>query len=411
MSADRSKSSPAGPFARRWIPGAALGTSFLLFPAVNIVTSHQILIWQAVGLLVVVATGALYVFAVPSAITWPAGKQLGLLLTMLLASALAWPVIGSDIAALWIYIGMMAGATLSMRATCGVIGILAGGMLMLPFIDHRETPWALALILVSLSVWMWAFMNNIRLTNELRQTRRELADAAVVAERERIGRDLHDILGHSLTAIAVKAGLARRMVERQTGDAVQEIAGVERLAREALADVRATASGYRKVSVDIEIAVAATVLRAAGIAAQIPSALGEVSPGARELFGYVVREAVTNVVRHSGARVCAITFGPDWVQIQDDGVGVDLTNPPVGGSGLGGSGLGGLCQRVRESGGMLDVGSTPGGGFTVRASSGCRTAGSGSEAGSGSGRDGARAAEEPADMGPDGGSRAVEVLR
>jgi ABC-type nitrate/sulfonate/bicarbonate transport system ATPase subunit len=99
---------------------------------------------------------------------------------------------------------------------------------------------------------------------ELQQTREALA---VAAERERIGRDLHDILGHSLTAIAVKAGLARRLVGRDDAAAATEIGEVERLAREALADVRATASGFREVSLATELAVAGSMLRAAGVSA------------------------------------------------------------------------------------------------------------------------------------------------
>ena len=114
---------------------------------------------------------------------------------------------------------------------------------------------------------MVGFAGNIRLNIELRRTREQLAVAAVAAERERIGRDLHDILGHSLTAIAVKAGLARRLVERDPQAAAIEIGDVERLARDALKDVRATASGYREVTLAAELAVAGAVLRAAGITA------------------------------------------------------------------------------------------------------------------------------------------------
>ena len=136
----------------------------------------------------------------------------------------------------------------------------------------------LAVTLVAVTLWMVGFAANIRLNIELRRTRDELARTAVAVERERIGRDLHDILGHSLTAIAVKAGLARRLVDRDTAAATAEITDVERLAREALSDVRATASGYRDVSLAGELAVARSVLRAAGIRPVLPTAVDDTSP-------------------------------------------------------------------------------------------------------------------------------------
>lgn len=349
-------------FRRKWVPGATVAMIFLAFPAVDMLRSHHRLVWQILGLVVVLVIGTSYLFLTPTAMSWPIRKQLGLLVSLLAVTALAWPVVGSGLVGFWIFIGITAGVALSMRHTAIFVGVLAVGMLLLSRVDHQGAPWQLAGTMVGLSLWMCAFMSNIRLTNELRQTRQELADAAVVTERERIGRDLHDILGHSLTAIAVKAGLARRMVERQSGDAVREMAEVESLAREALADVRATASRYREVSVGAEVAVAAMVLRAAGITPQVPVAVDEVDPSARELFGFVVREATTNVIRHSGAKVCTITLGVDWVEIHDDGAGADPVDPATGGSGLSG-----LRQRVRESGGRLDAGNAPDGGFTVRA--------------------------------------------
>jgi two-component system sensor histidine kinase DesK len=227
--------------------------------------------------------------------------------------------------------------------------------------DGQPANWELAGALIGLSFWMCAFMGNIRLTRELEITRQELAVAAVTAERERIGRDLHDILGHSLTAIAVKAGLARRLIEQGSRGAVDEVADVERLAREALADVRATASGYREVSLGSELAVAATVLRAAGITAHLPGAVDAVDPAAREVLGYVTREAVTNVVRHSAATCCTITVGSHWLEVVDDG------RLPTGGRPGAGSGLPGLRQRVQQAGGVLETGPLPGGGFRVRA--------------------------------------------
>ena len=335
---------------------------FLVFAGVDTLTSDHPLGLRILGLGVLVVTGISYLFVTPSAMLWPLRNQLLLMVGLLVLSFGLWPTAGSGLVVSWMFVGITAGATLSIRRTTMVVLILAVGMLLLARVDHQPEPWELAGIIIGTSLWMCVFMGYIRLTRELRQTREDLADAAVAAERTRIGRDLHDILGHSLTAIAVKAGLARRMAERGADGAAAEIADIERLAREALADVRATVSGYREVSVGSEIAVAAMVLRAAGITAQLPVAVDDVEPAGRELFGYVVREAVTNVVRHSGAHRCTVTLGADWVQIDDDGVGA-----PANEAVADGSGLSGLCQRVEESGGRLEVGSAPGGGFSVRA--------------------------------------------
>jgi two-component system sensor histidine kinase DesK len=219
------------------------------------------------------------------------------------------------------------------------------------------------LTLIALTAFMVGFADNIRLNIELRETREQLAAAAVAAERERIGRDLHDILGHSLTAIAVKAGLARRLLDRDPPAAAEligaEIGDIEQLARESLKDVRATASGYREVSLAGELSVAASVLRAAGIRAEIPQAVDGVDPADREIFGYVVREAVTNVVRHSDARTCRISLGERSIEIRDDG---SDTRPTPGDQG---SGLRGLAGRVAGRGGTLSAGPEDGGGFLL----------------------------------------------
>jgi two-component system sensor histidine kinase DesK len=260
-------------------------------------------------------------------------------------------------------------------------------MLAIAGLAGDSLPWELALTLVALSLWMAGFAGNIRLTIELRETRDELARAAVAAERARIGRDLHDILGHSLTAIAVKAGLARRLIDRDTPAAATEITDVQQLAREALADVRATAAGYRDVSLAGELAVARSVLTAAGIQPDLPTAVDDVSPAGRDLFGYVVREAVTNIVRHSDARRCSVELTRSSVQITDDGRGTGrgaldsagsagasgaTSTARTGDVGPGrdpvrGGGLRGLAERVSAAGGTLVAGPLDGGGFRVLA--------------------------------------------
>lgn len=183
----------------------------------------------------------------------------------------------------------------------------------------------------------------------LRESEQRTTLLAVAAERERIGRDLHDILGHSLTTIAVKADLAGRLVGRDDDAAAREVGELGSIARQALADVRATASGIRQVRLATELASAGSVLTAAGIEAVMPTALPVLDDEASELLGYVVREAVTNVVRHSGATVCRVSFEHPVLVVTDDGRGF---------SGRPGNGLEGLRRRVESAGGTLDIDSS-----------------------------------------------------
>ncbi|WP_052809723.1 sensor histidine kinase [Streptomonospora alba] len=216
------------------------------------------------------------------------------------------------------------------------------------------------ILLATVGVAMILFMQLVEANEQLRRARDRIAEFAVVEERERVARDLHDILGHSLTTITVKAGLVRRLLEDSGQEAIAGEAGeVERFARDALADVRATVSGYRSVTLAGELAAAASALRAVGISARLPHAVDDVDPQARQVFGYVVREAVTNAVRHSRAAQVEVRLGRDWLVVEDDGPGVGAVRI--------GNGLRGLQERVAAQGGTLEVERPPGGGFAVRA--------------------------------------------
>jgi len=318
---------------RQWRP-AAFGLIWMVFASVSLVRTHGSPAWTVIGLAIFVVIGACYVLLPPALMFLPLWRRLTLLAGLLLLTAGLWPVEGSSLVGIWTYIGIIGGAILSLRQTATVVLILAVAMLLLSDVDHRPLPWYYMALTVGLSLWISVFVGNLKLARQLDQIRALLAKTAVAAERERFGRDLHDILGHSLTAIVVKAGLARTLVERGADGAAQEIADVEQLARDALVDVWATASGYRQVRLGPEIAVAAMVLKAAGIELSAPIDIDHVDPTALELFGYVVRESVTNVVRHSRARTCDITVGLDWVQIVDNGVGVGVADPIISGFGL-----------------------------------------------------------------------------
>ena len=345
---------------RRWSLGALVAQAFLISVYVAIWSSGKPPVVIAGSLALLLAFSLIYVFLV-GRVMQDSMVRRGLVVgSLFLLTLPQFAVLGTDATALWIFVGV-AGGLFFTPTVAFAIGLgLAGLMLLIDGLTGQPLSWELALSLIVLTAFMVGFASNLRLTIKLRETQEQLAVAAVVAERERIGRDLHDILGHSLTAIAVKAGLARRLLERDPAAARVEIGDVERLARDALADVRATASGYREMSLVGELAVAGAVLQAANIRAVLPQAVDAVNPAAREVFGYVIREAVTNVVRHSGADACTVTLEPNSIEIVDDGPGPSAAEEC-------GNGLPGLADRLAAIGGTLEAGPLPGGGFRVRA--------------------------------------------
>jgi two-component system sensor histidine kinase DesK len=210
---------------------------------------------------------------------------------------------------------------------------------------HEQLGWNIGLVILLASVAMWGFFSVLQANVALSAARAEVARLAAENERSRIARDLHDLLGHSLTTITVKAGLARRLGERgETGRALAEIAEVEQLSRRTLGDVRAAVAGHRDVTLAGELATAREVLRAAAVIAELPGSVDVVAPELSELFGWVVREGVTNVVRHARATHVRVSLGERWLEIVDDGKGGVPGN---------GNGLAGLRERVAAAGGSL----------------------------------------------------------
>ncbi|MQY08357.1 hypothetical protein ACRB68_64640 [Actinomadura sp. RB68] len=198
----------------------------------------------------------------------------------------------------------------------------------------------------------------------LREAREELAEAAVEQERLRFSRDLHDLLGHTLSLMVVKAQAVRLIAERDPAVAAAQAADIETVGRQALTEVRQAVAGYRGRGAGAELDAARTALTDAGVQPVLDRAGGPLPDEADALLGWVVREGVTNVIRHSGARRCEITLRHDAgravLEICDDGAG-----PAPGGPA--GNGLRGLAERLDAAGGTVRTGPAPGGGFLLTA--------------------------------------------
>jgi len=193
------------------------------------------------------------------------------------------------------------------------------------------------------------FAERNRMNRELLRANQEIEHLAKVAERERIARDLHDVLGHTLSVIILKSELAAKLMDRDVERAGKEIREVEQISRQALSEVRDAIRGYRSQGLAAEVARARSTLETAGLAVQCDAAKLELPAVQESVLALAVREAVTNVVRHAQARTCSLRLeqqnGSCRLEIADDGRGGDHCE---------GSGLRGMRERVEMLGGTLD---------------------------------------------------------
>ncbi|WP_157803784.1 sensor histidine kinase [Luteimicrobium subarcticum] len=235
-----------------------------------------------------------------------------------------------------------------------------------------------ALFLATLATF--GFSQLVQRNRQLQLAQEEVATLAVSRERERIARDMHDVLGHSLTVISVKSELAARLVTVDPARAAAELADIQGLARSALADVRGMVTATRHLTLAGELAAARRALDAGGIDARLPGAVDAVPEDLRELFAWTVREGTTNVLRHAAARTVVVTLAPDRVVVEDDGRGAppcpgagdpvggatdDVHGSAVLGDELPGHGLAGLRERAEAVGARLETGPGSLGGFRL----------------------------------------------
>jgi two-component system sensor histidine kinase DesK len=315
--------------------------------------------WQtrdtAVGVVALVATvafAAVYMsvwlrFRVhrPRTVLEPPLREAVLVLAALLglAGAMTWSL-GEEGAISVVYLGVTAVVVLPNPLAIPVVVLVSG---LAQVVGDVWLGWhstfSLVLSTCAAALGVFGIKAMIGRNLELVRAHQENARLAVANERNRFSRDLHDILGHSLTVITVKAQLANRLLDLDPARARRELADLERLCRDALADVRRAVEGYHELSLSGEVAHARQALAAAGIAADLPTTLGEVPAELHELFAWGVREGVTNVVRHSGADRCAVRVSPARLEVRDNGRGAT-------GEAAHGNGLRGLRERAAAMG-------------------------------------------------------------
>jgi two-component system sensor histidine kinase DesK len=211
------------------------------------------------------------------------------------------------------------------------------------------------------SVLVLVVKRLIWFVRQLRKAQAELANAAVAEERLRFSRDLHELLGHTLTLIVVKAQVVRRLAQTDPAAAAAAGGDIEQIGRQALVEVREAVTGYRERAFADELDGARTALSDAGIEVSVEAAGTPLPAVADAIFGWAVREGATNVIRHSGARHCTIAVRraaeAATLEIRDDGTG----GTPDGA----GNGLRGLRERLTAAGGTLAATAVAEGGFRL----------------------------------------------
>ncbi len=193
------------------------------------------------------------------------------------------------------------------------------------------------------------FAEAHRSRRKLRLAQDEVERLAKLAERERIARDLHDLLGHTLSVIALKAELAGRLLARDPAAAATEIDEVQRISREALSEVRRAVEGYRERGLPAEVAGARRALQAAGVSFECELEPPRLPAAVEGVLALALREAVTNVIRHAGARSCRVTL-----ERQGNEVRLEVSDDGRGGGAAEGVGLTGMRERAAALGGRLD---------------------------------------------------------
>ncbi|MFF4399159.1 sensor histidine kinase [Streptomyces sp. NPDC001480] len=287
------------------------------------------------------------------------GPVVGILVAVLFVLAVVLSLtLGDSWLGLFVYVSVTCGATLPLRVAYWTIPATTVALILVGLRVGQETAWGLFIIVLLVGYSMSGVRQLVHTTVQLRKARATVAQLAANEERLRLARDLHDLLGHSLSLITLKSELAGRMLPGHPDKAAQQVADIEQVSRQALVDVREAVTGYRRPRLAAELAGAQVALTAAGVVAEVPAEpdLAGIPEETEAVLAWALREAVTNVVRHSGADRCTVEVlrrqtldGPVLeLAVEDNGSGGSGKEP--------GNGLTGLTERLEKAGGTLEAG-------------------------------------------------------
>ncbi len=319
---------------------AAIWLVFLAYPVIETLETDTSAPVKGLTLALITAYAVVYLLG------WGVWREhaLKIWFVMLLLALATVPVIGIEAIGLTPYLGAFSALmvpapwwkwTTAISALLPVLSLIGGDFPAFFF----------------LLVWpLIGFFTAMRVFSELeRKSEDARAEMALVAERDRVARDVHDVLGHSLTALSIKAELAARLIDVDPARARTELESIQETARQALAEVRSTVGGLRAANLEAELAAAPRVLADAGIETRLVGTVADTDPRHRTLLAWVLRESVTNVVRHAGASTVTIELSSTGLVVADDGTGFRTDE------GQDGNGLRGMRERVSAAGGTLHL--------------------------------------------------------
>jgi len=382
--ADVEPGTPGTGNAWRWL-FSGVWLIYLISPVIDLF-HHGGVLWIAGGLVIVAAFCAIYM---PLLMYHEERPRLALagLVTIAVLAAVACVIYGSAWTPMWIYVSAASGMVLVEVASRQVafLGVLIVGAcyLLCCLISHLDIGTTLAVLLpvVLIGVAMIGFRLQISLMHELARARGTVAKLAANEERLRLARDMHDLTGQSLSMITLKSELAAKRLAKLPDSAerdavLTELGDIGRVSRQTLHDIREAVSGYRRPTLAIEVITARNALEAAGIGldddAELTLRSGTFDPDTEAVLAWCLREAVTNVIRHSRARHCRIRLTDHdaelSLEVTDDGHGLTGQDPagptaqdPAGPTAQDpahptGSGLRGVSERLSAVGGSLSLG-------------------------------------------------------